>query len=218
MPASEWRPSDIISGGVCSMSHRVLEAQARREASGDTGQTISGGCASYAQRNRPASRSNRSGNCWSWTPRTTAHALEPWPRPALPRSTAKSQNYRKPDPGWEPWHSNVARDRPALARSSRHLSTAERRPRSDLRIDLLLNGARRRRHEGANRAWFRSTRLAWCWSRSTRRSEKRSASLELAGAAGFEPANGGTKSRCLTTWRRPNSRALIGATRRLERV
>lgn len=26
----------------------------------------------------------------------------------------------------------------------------------------------------------------------------------LAGAAGFEPANGGTKSRCLTTWRRPN--------------
>jgi hypothetical protein len=26
----------------------------------------------------------------------------------------------------------------------------------------------------------------------------------LAGAAGFEPANGGIKSRCLTTWRRPN--------------
>lgn len=25
----------------------------------------------------------------------------------------------------------------------------------------------------------------------------------LAGAAGFEPANGGIKSRCLTTWRRP---------------
>ena len=27
----------------------------------------------------------------------------------------------------------------------------------------------------------------------------------LAGAAGFEPANGGTKSRCLTTWRRPKT-------------
>ena len=27
----------------------------------------------------------------------------------------------------------------------------------------------------------------------------------MAGAAGFEPANGGTKSRCLTTWRRPKS-------------
>ena len=26
----------------------------------------------------------------------------------------------------------------------------------------------------------------------------------LAGAAGFEPANGGIKSRCLTTWRRPS--------------
>src|SRR3954466_2311303 len=28
----------------------------------------------------------------------------------------------------------------------------------------------------------------------------------LAGAAGFEPANGGIKSRCLTTWRRPNGK------------
>src|SRR5918993_550902 len=26
---------------------------------------------------------------------------------------------------------------------------------------------------------------------------------KLAGAAGFEPANAGTKNRCLTTWRRP---------------
>lgn len=26
----------------------------------------------------------------------------------------------------------------------------------------------------------------------------------LAGAPGFEPGNGGTKNRCLTTWRRPN--------------
>ena len=25
----------------------------------------------------------------------------------------------------------------------------------------------------------------------------------VAGAPGFEPGNGGTKSRCLTTWRRP---------------
>ena len=26
----------------------------------------------------------------------------------------------------------------------------------------------------------------------------------MAGALGFEPRNGGTKNRCLTTWRRPN--------------
>ncbi len=26
----------------------------------------------------------------------------------------------------------------------------------------------------------------------------------MAGAAGFEPANAGIKSRCLTAWRRPN--------------
>ena len=30
----------------------------------------------------------------------------------------------------------------------------------------------------------------------------------LAGAAGFEPANGGTKSRCLTTWRRPKTKPI----------
>ena len=29
----------------------------------------------------------------------------------------------------------------------------------------------------------------------------------LAGAAGVEPANAGTKNRCLTTWRRPSARA-----------
>ena len=28
--------------------------------------------------------------------------------------------------------------------------------------------------------------------------------IPLAGAAGFEPANAGTKNRCLTTWRRPS--------------
>ena len=26
----------------------------------------------------------------------------------------------------------------------------------------------------------------------------------MAGAEGFEPTNGGTKNRCLTTWRRPS--------------
>ena len=31
--------------------------------------------------------------------------------------------------------------------------------------------------------------------------------LVLAGAAGFEPANAGTKNRCLTTWRRPSRTA-----------
>ena len=29
--------------------------------------------------------------------------------------------------------------------------------------------------------------------------------FSLAGAQGFEPRNGGTKNRCLTTWRRPSS-------------
>ncbi len=28
----------------------------------------------------------------------------------------------------------------------------------------------------------------------------------MAGAAGFEPTDAGTKTRCLTTWRRPNHR------------
>ena len=28
--------------------------------------------------------------------------------------------------------------------------------------------------------------------------------LNMAGAAGIEPANGGIKSRCLTAWRRPS--------------
>ena len=27
----------------------------------------------------------------------------------------------------------------------------------------------------------------------------------LAGAEGFEPSNGGTRTRCLTTWRRSNT-------------
>ena len=30
---------------------------------------------------------------------------------------------------------------------------------------------------------------------------------KLAGAEGFEPPNGGIKTRCLTTWRRPNFRS-----------
>tara|TARA_Y100000741_G_scaffold333780_1_gene290601 strand:+ start:403 stop:636 length:234 start_codon:yes stop_codon:yes gene_type:complete len=32
---------------------------------------------------------------------------------------------------------------------------------------------------------------------------------KLAGAAGFEPANAGIKSRCLTAWRRPKTFYLI---------
>lgn len=35
------------------------------------------------------------------------------------------------------------------------------------------------------------------------------AGMELAGAAGFEPAHGGIKSRCLTTWRRPSRRSAL---------
>src|SRR5215510_1565826 len=31
---------------------------------------------------------------------------------------------------------------------------------------------------------------------------------EVAGAEGFEPPNGGIKTRCLTTWRRPNYRSV----------
>ena len=34
----------------------------------------------------------------------------------------------------------------------------------------------------------------------------------LAGAAGFEPANAGTKNRCLTTWLRPNRAIQSGKT------
>ena len=32
----------------------------------------------------------------------------------------------------------------------------------------------------------------------------------LAGAPGFEPGNGGTKNRCLTTWRRPKTAVVYG--------
>jgi integrase len=38
------------------------------------------------------------------------------------------------------------------------------------------------------------------------RKEREPCSRELAGAEGFEPPNGGIKTRCLTTWRRPNFR------------
>jgi hypothetical protein len=34
------------------------------------------------------------------------------------------------------------------------------------------------------------------------------ASVDMAGAGGFEPPNGGIKIRCLTTWRRPNGSAV----------
>ncbi len=37
--------------------------------------------------------------------------------------------------------------------------------------------------------------------------------LKLAGAAGFEPTNAGTKNRCLTAWRRPSDRDLRGGAR-----
>ena len=39
--------------------------------------------------------------------------------------------------------------------------------------------------------------------------------LRLAGAAGFEPANAGTKNRCLTTWRRPSRRPVDAGKARL---
>ncbi len=32
---------------------------------------------------------------------------------------------------------------------------------------------------------------------------KKNISFQMAGAAGFEPAHGGTKNRCLTAWLRP---------------
>ena len=32
----------------------------------------------------------------------------------------------------------------------------------------------------------------------------------MAGAAGFEPTDGGIKTRCLTTWRRPNTIIITG--------
>ena len=41
----------------------------------------------------------------------------------------------------------------------------------------------------------------------------------LAGTAGFEPANAGTKTQCLTTWRRPNiARTMIIITRQPEKI
>ena len=39
----------------------------------------------------------------------------------------------------------------------------------------------------------------------------------MAGALGFEPRNGGTKNRCLTTWRRPNGAVPTRETRGAQR-
>lgn len=33
--------------------------------------------------------------------------------------------------------------------------------------------------------------------------------FRLTGALGFEPRNGETKTRCLTTWRRPNEFTIV---------
>ncbi len=33
--------------------------------------------------------------------------------------------------------------------------------------------------------------------------------FRLTGALGFEPRNGETKTRCLTTWRRPNDFTIV---------
>lgn len=42
---------------------------------------------------------------------------------------------------------------------------------------------------------------------------------KMAGTAGFEPANAGTKTQCLTTWRRPNiARTMMIITRRPEKI
>ena len=41
----------------------------------------------------------------------------------------------------------------------------------------------------------------------------------LAGTAGFEPANAGTKTQCLTTWRRPTIvRTMTIITRQSEKI
>ena len=41
----------------------------------------------------------------------------------------------------------------------------------------------------------------------------------LAGTAGFEPANAGTKTQCLTTWRRPTiARTMMIIARQTEKI
>ena len=39
------------------------------------------------------------------------------------------------------------------------------------------------------------------------------ACIEVAGVAGFEPAHGDTKNRCLTTWPHPNIPAFYNLSR-----
>lgn len=59
---------------------------------------------------------------------------------------------------------------------------------------------------------WRKWSLARCYGSSTqsKESEKIFNIKDLvAGAGGFEPPNGGTKNRCLTTWRRPNARCVL---------
>ena len=59
-----------------------------------------------------------------------------------------------------------------------------------------------------HRAWSRSQLSRRLRSSSPRQTRRAPATVntdagDLAGAAGFEPANAGSKVRCLTAWRRP---------------
>ena len=59
---------------------------------------------------------------------------------------------------------------------------------------------RRRKRPGIGR-----TRLEPCRNQQTKKISPSDLFFGLAGPAGFEPANDGTKTRCLTTWRQPNA-------------
>ena len=60
-----------------------------------------------------------------------------------------------------------------------------------------------RRSSADARAWQRHDQDPVA-RRPHRAGRPRRGVLRMAGAPGFEPGNGGTKNRCLTTWRRPN--------------
>src|SRR5690606_12008540 len=61
---------------------------------------------------------------------------------------------------------------------------------------------------------LRGKKLARVFNEITLRPDGRQGWLcGMAGAAGFEPANAGTKNRCLTAWRRPSGGACLAQNR-----
>ena len=109
--ASASKRSASTSAGACSGRQRA------RAGSGATARRTFAACGSSGRRRRPASRSRRSGNCWSWTPARTAAApaslREARSQPSTPRSPSSSA----PAMRFGGWRANAGKEAPGRARS-----------------------------------------------------------------------------------------------------